>query len=86
MAADGGDHSHQRGTELERLQKLEKLQAGALDPLIRLMAESLARRGEAAAILIPWMESPEGQRALDGILPRLLEAYGRALARLRSSE
>lgn len=63
-------------TELERRQalKVAELQALALQPLIELIAESLVKRDAFAAVLIAWLETPEGYAAVRGVLPELIAA------------
>lgn len=80
-----GNYLRQLEREFEKPRRLNELQASARRPLIEFIAESLAQGDETAAVLIPWMDTPEGQQALQGILPELIEAYGQALNRLHRS-
>jgi hypothetical protein len=63
-------------TELHgrRAAKLLELQALALQPLIELTAESLVKGDAFAAVLMAWLETPEGCAAVRGVLPELLAA------------
>lgn len=64
--------------DTSRPRTLEELQALALKPLIEHMADSLAKGDELGQVLLEWLETTEGQKAVHDILPEFLDALRRA--------
>ena len=61
--------------------KLEELQARALEPLIDLILDSFVHDlpKDAAATILPWLETAEGRAAFRAKWPLIIEGYLEAL-------
>ena len=64
-----------------RVAKLQELQAAALDPLIDLILEHFVQSlpEDAAAIVLPWLETAEGRAAFRAKWPIIVDGYFDAL-------
>ena len=67
--------------EEDRGAKLLELQARALDPAIDLILEHFVRSlpEDAAAIVLPWLETAEGRAAFRAKWPTIVDGYFDAL-------